>query len=76
MTTHRHHGARLTLGVRMALLPALLAAAATLAIVGVGRYGLGLGEALLVGVLVAAVIAFPVDRASARARAPRRRTRR
>jgi len=76
MTTHRPHGVRLTLGVRMALLPALLAAAATLAIVGVGRYGLGVGEALLVGALVTAAIALPVDRAGARARSPRRRTRR
>jgi hypothetical protein len=66
MSTHRHRAGRLTLGFRMALLPALLAAAVTFLLVGPGRYGLGVAESLVVAALVAVAIAIPVDRMGAR----------
>jgi hypothetical protein len=53
--------ARLTLGFRMALLPAVVAAALTLATGGVGRRGVGLAVAAGVGLLVLLVLALPID---------------
>jgi hypothetical protein len=58
---------RLTLGVRMALLPAILAAALTLATGGVGRRGVGLAVAAGVGLLVLLVLALPIDLLGGRA---------
>jgi hypothetical protein len=66
MATHRHHPVRMTLGVRMALLPAILAAAATFLFAGGGHPGLDIAEALVVGVIVAVAIAIPVDRLGTR----------
>jgi hypothetical protein len=60
-TTSRRGTGGLTLGVRMALLPALFAAAATLAVVGLGRRGVGLAIAAGVGLVVLLAIALPID---------------
>lgn len=59
--TRRHGATRMTLGFRMALLPALLAAAVTMALVGTGTRGLGVAEALGIGALVLVAIALPID---------------
>jgi hypothetical protein len=52
---------RLTLGLQMALLPALLAAAATLAVVGLGRRGVGVAIAAGVGLVVLLAVSLPID---------------
>ena len=45
----------------MALLPALFAAAATLAVVGIGRRGVGLAIAAGAGLVVLLAVALPID---------------
>ena len=52
---------RFTLGLRMALLPALFAAAGTLAVVGLGRRGIGLAIAAGAGLVVLLAVALPID---------------
>ena len=64
----RHHMPRLTLGLRMALLPAIAAGGLTLALAGMGRHGVGVGLAVAIALATLAVIAVPIDRYGGRAR--------
>jgi hypothetical protein len=66
MATHRHHSVRLTLGMRMAILPAVLAAASTLLLLGTDALAVHIVAAVVVGALVLFAIALPVDRLQAR----------
>ena len=72
MVSRSHHVRSVPLGVRMALLPALLAVGSTLLMSGLGPHGRGLGTALALGLLVLLGIALPVEwlrrRSPARAR--------
>jgi hypothetical protein len=52
----------------MALVPALAAAALTLALGGMGRHGAGIGLAVAIALLTFCVIALPIDRFGSRAR--------
>ncbi|GLC24679.1 hypothetical protein [Roseisolibacter agri] len=61
MSSRPHHVRHLSLGLRMALLPALLAVVARLLVVGVGVHGQGLASALALGLAVLLGIALPVD---------------
>ena len=74
-TQQTHHARHLSLGLRMALLPALLAVGARLLVTGV--HAPGVASALGLGVLVLLGIALPVDwlsRRGTRSRSARHRS--